>query len=244
MLPVCVVLDLDDTLILERDYAHSGFTAVGLWAQRRFKVDDFASRARLALDSGVRGNIFDSVLREYGLIPGADDISAMVRVYRRHNPKIALLPDAAAFLATHRGVVKLALISDGQCESQRRKVNALRLSGVMDVIVLTDVWGRQFWKPHPRAFYLVQSVVGASNMRYLYVADNPLKDFDAPAALNWHTVRVRRSLGLHARCEPSGRVKPDYEISDLTLLPAIVRAVSRSGRNEAMEAKEIWAACL
>jgi putative hydrolase of the HAD superfamily len=239
MMPVCVVFDLDDTLILERDYVLSGFTAVGSWAQKQFRIHDFASRACRALAAGRRGDIFDSVLRDCGCEPCAEDIQEMVTVYRRHRPQISLLPDAAAFIDSYRGLVRMALISDGPFESQFRKVSALRLRSVFELIVLTDMWGRRFWKPHPRAFRLIQDRIGASKLRYVYVADNPHKDFDAPAALNWHTVRVRRHRGFHASYEPASAVKPDIEISDLTALPDILRSMSQSFRCRVFQVKAI-----
>ena len=45
-LSTCVVFDIDDTLYLERDYAFSGFEAVGRWVAARLQIVDFALRCR------------------------------------------------------------------------------------------------------------------------------------------------------------------------------------------------------
>jgi putative hydrolase of the HAD superfamily len=47
----------------------------------------------------------------------------------------------------------------------------------------------------------------------VYVADNPAKDFVAPRALGWATVRVRRAGSLHQRVESGPDV--DREVTDL-----------------------------
>ncbi len=227
MLPVCVVFDLDDTLLLERDYVISGFAAVGSWARRRFAIDDFAGRACRQFEAGVRGRIFDSVLRDCGYEASAEDIQEMVTIYRRHRPEVALLPDAAEFINAHYGLVKLALITDGPADAQRRKVMATGLNKVMDCLILTDLWGRAFWKPHRRAFQLIEKLIGGGGMRYVYVADNPSKDFAAPAALSWRTVRIRRKRGLHVSAESPAGLTPEFQLPDLTSLPSLVRAIGR-----------------
>ena len=51
----------------------------------------------------------------------------------------------------------------------------------------------------------------------VYVADNPTKDFAAPRALGWHTVRIRRPGGLHAGLAHSPH-EVDHEITSLTEL--------------------------
>jgi FMN phosphatase YigB (HAD superfamily) len=52
------------------------------------------------------------------------------------------------------------------------------------------------------------------------VADNPAKDFAAPASLGWRAVRVVRPGGLHALA-PSG-ADVERELSDLTTLPELL----------------------
>ncbi|MGI9069871.1 MAG: HAD family hydrolase [Bryobacteraceae bacterium] len=230
MMPLCIVLDLDDTLFLERDYVRSGFGAVGKWAYERFHIGDFAERAYQNFECGRRGDIFNAVLRECNCEPGPDDIQAMVRVYRKHYPIISLLPDAAEFLSRFRGVARMALISDGPLESQRRKFSALHLKDFFDFVVFTDIWGAAFAKPHPRAFQLIQHRLGTSKLRYIYVADNPYKDFDAPLALNWQTIRIRRAEGIYSLHQPSGAASTELEVSDLKELTDILLSGSHPFR--------------
>ncbi len=52
---------------------------------------------------------------------------------------------------------------------------------------------------------------GADNV---YLADNPRKDFVAPRALGWRTVRVRRPESLHVDVDSGEDV--DVEVADLS----------------------------
>jgi putative hydrolase of the HAD superfamily len=216
---VCAVFDIDDTLYLERDYVRSGFEAVGRWAAKWIQIEDFGERCWNRFLSGQRGSIFDGVLCECGVQPTAELIAALVDVYRTHRPSITLAADAAEVLNTISRTVSIAVVSDGPTASQSRKVEALGLVSFAEPIVLTGLLGKGFGKPHPRAFEEVERRRPASV--YVYVADNPIKDFAAPKQLGWVTVRVRRPGGLHYTLE-NADITPDYEMGDCSGLPGVL----------------------
>jgi putative hydrolase of the HAD superfamily len=213
----CIVLDIDDTLYLERDYVRSGFRAVDGWFSAGFGVPGFFECAWGAFEAGRRGDIFDHCLRNLGVETSADMLAEMVAVYRSHVPDIALIADAYRFLNRERVNVRLAVVSDGPVESQNAKAGALGLSRWAEPIVLTAAYGPDFHKPSARPFELVSTRLGGRAVDCCYVADNPLKDFSGPKSLGWRTIRVRRQGGLHFGCESTGDV--DYEVATLDDLP-------------------------
>src|SRR4051794_38849309 len=178
---ICVVFDIDDTLYLERDYVRSGFTAVGHWVAKWIQIEDFGERCWGKFEAGNRRSIFNEVLCESGRQPNPELVSALVEVYRTHTPSIGLAPDASEALCAISRIASIAVISDGPASSQSRKAEALGLSSFAAPIVLTDMFGTEFRKPHPRAFELVRQYCPSS--AYAYIADNPLKDFAAPKQL-------------------------------------------------------------
>ena len=220
--PRCVVFDIDDTLYLEGDYIRSGFAAVGEWARQNLKIDDFGTLAWGQFERGSRHTVFDRALKQHGVAVTDDLIARMVEVYRAHAPRIALLEDARACIKSLAPLVRLAAISDGPPESQQAKVTALGLAKLLDPIVLTEALGRGFTKPHEHAFRLTEALTNCQGAECAYVGDNPAKDFVAPKALGWQTVRVRRAAGLHA-AEPSG-ADVDIEIADLDRLTGLLMA--------------------
>jgi putative hydrolase of the HAD superfamily len=206
-----VVVDIDDTLYLERDYARSGFAAVGARARDELGVADLGERAWAAFESGVRGNIFDQALAAVGVTPDADLVPQLVEVYRSHAPQIGMLADARAWIDARSSHVALAVVTDGPLASQRAKAEALGLAAWAHPIVFTEALGPGLGKPHPAAFEKIEAELGLSGAACAYVADNPAKDFRAPRALGWRTVRVRRPGGLHA--EAPSRDDVDAEIT-------------------------------
>lgn len=194
-----VVLDLDDTLFLERDFVRSGFRAVSNVLRRKHGITGFFTAAWRRFISGERGLIFNGILAEKGLRLRADEIRGLVRTYRTHRPAIRLCPDARRLLESPPSGWALAILSDGPLTTQRNKIRALGLAKAVNAIVLTDRWGRRGWKPSPRGFRLLQTRFRLHGERCVYVGDNPLKDFDAPLRLGWKAIRLRRPGGLHFR---------------------------------------------
>ena len=219
---ICAVFDLDDTLFLERDYIRSGFEAVGLWVARWLHLSDFADRCWTEFNEGRRGNIFDLVLRQTDWVENPNLVAAMVAIYRTHMPSIELLPDARDALKELKGSCPIAVITDGPVTSQSRKVEALGIDFIASPIILTEVMGGQYRKPHPRAFE--QIARDFSSRTYVYIADNPLKDFNAPSALKWTTIRIRRRGSLHFDTENSA-IRPDYELPDCSSLFDILKDI-------------------
>jgi putative hydrolase of the HAD superfamily len=215
-----IVLDIDDTLYLERDYVRSGFEAVGRYARRELRIDDFAERAWAAFEAGARGTIFDDVLCDCGARTDDVVITEMVARYRTHTPTIVLADDAGAALRRWHGTVALAAVTDGPLSSQQAKARALGLTDWTPLVVYTSDLGPGKGKPDPTAFRLVQEEIGVDGKRCVYVADNPTKDFAGPHSLGWRTVRVRRPLGLHAQVASGSDV--DHEIESLDQLDEVL----------------------
>lgn len=219
---ICVVWDIDDTLYLERDYVRSGFRAVGDALREHFDADGFGDVAWALFEQGVRGDTFDRAASAIGRpeLP----VDWMVARYREHEPDIELSPDASSCIDRLSGV-PMAAVSDGPWASQHAKAVALGVPRFADPVVLTSALGEGKGKPHPAGFESVVAAVGLSASRYVYVADNPAKDFVAPRQLGWATVRIRRPLGLHVDRPSADDV--DAEIESLDDLDATLDRLLR-----------------
>jgi putative hydrolase of the HAD superfamily len=201
-----VVFDLDDTLVFERDYVRSGFRHVAnvCAADGAAPADEVFAQVWSDFAQGVRGHSFDRVRTRWSAVASRHSVDQLVEAYRTHAPSLVLAAEAVLVLETlkTRGT-RLALISDGPLASQSAKVKALGLDAIFDPIVLTDAWGRAFWKPHVRAYEHIQAAWGLPHEQLVYVGDNPAKDFVAPNALGWTSVRYRVPAQLRHADEPA-----------------------------------------
>ncbi len=222
-----IVLDVDDTLYLERDYVRSGFHAVADYVRVACGVDDLYERAWALYEDGVRGSTFDELRGGNPKLAKALSTAEMVEVYRRHEPQIDLEPDAREFLDRVHDHCDLAVVTDGPAQSQWSKVRALGLQRWITQIIVTDEHGDGWAKPSTRPFAHLQASFGAASGSCVYIADNPAKDFAGPAALGWHVIRVRRDHGLHADRELVGEV--DATIASFSDQAELVDSVARLG---------------
>lgn len=219
-----LVLDLDDTIYLERDYVRSGFRAVAEHLQEEGVATESAIFEFLwgHFSTGGRGDAFDRLIEECEVAADVASVETLVAVYRSHVPRVGLA-EPEAFSKLVDAPIQLALISDGWLTAQQAKFAALDLGEVFSVVAFTDEWGREFWKPHHRAFARIESELGLRGAELVYVADNPAKDFIAPNQRGWLTVRLRMPDQLHFTSEPKSPVAaPAREVSSLALLPELL----------------------
>ncbi len=211
--PNAIVFDLDDTLYLERDFVRSGYLACSELLKQKLGVSGFEDACWRRFTAGQRQRIFNDSLVELGFDAEFHIVDELVSTYRNHDPNISLCPDAVTFLCNSE--LKIGVITDGFAETQLRKVQRLGLHKFAEPILCTDVWGREFWKPHPRAFEAMEHMFGGN---LVYVADNPTKDFVTPRARGWATVQINRPGRVHQLPAPDHLHKPDAVIISLAEL--------------------------
>jgi putative hydrolase of the HAD superfamily len=217
--PLGVVFDLDDTLYLERDYVKSGFRAV---AERVAAGNGALAEAAFSLMwadflVGARGTTFNTLLARFPQLSGYS-VADLVGCYREHAPDIDFLPEVEALLLELRAVgARLAVISDGPLVSQAAKAAALGVSRYAAPVVLTDIWGQSYWKPHVRAFEHVAEALSLPPQRLLYVGDNPEKDFHAPTHLGWRSVRLMLPEQVRHHL-PHTEMPPTFEVRSVAAL--------------------------
>jgi len=191
------VLDVDDTVYLERDYVQSGFNAVGDFVERIHGVSGYGAICWSLFQSGVRGQVFDQASAVLGAVTNAIPVADLVGVYRSHRPTISCDETTIKVLKILKETSELAIITGGPEEAQRQKVAALGLSAICEKIVFAGARGSEFDKPHPWAWQEIEEKTGFQGTDLIYVGDNPNKDFQAPLKLGWRTIRIRLKESLH-----------------------------------------------
>jgi putative hydrolase of the HAD superfamily len=225
---LAVVFDLDDTLFAERSFVLSGFAAAGVLAEQAWGLRGFAQTCIDLHDAGFRGDVFDRALALRAMEAAPDAVAQLVATYREHEPQLSLLPDAlAAIVSLADANVTMGLITDGPEAVQQRKIEALGLPLLLDVLITTDtLGGRTAWKPAADGFHALMRRVPAA--RYVYVGDNLTKDFVAPNALGWTTIHVRRPEGLYTAAEAPAGGAPQIRINSLVELAELCLPLLRT----------------
>ncbi len=174
-----VVFDLDDTLISELEYQRSGVIAVEVAISSIYGVT-FDGCIQQALEDGVK-DLWGWACEQLNL-PDEVKIS-FLWLYRLHNPVINLAPGVRAVLdALSCSRANLAILTDGRSVTQRLKLTTVGL----DTIPLFISEDYRSLKPNPERFVAIEE--RWSDCRYVYIADNPAKDFLTPNQRGWLTL--------------------------------------------------------
>lgn len=181
-----VAFDLDDTLFSERDYLHSAYREIATIISGKYHVD-----YAVCLESMLQGG-FDrliSLLDEWE-INHDENMAWCVNTYRHHIPDISLSPITKSTLTTlkQRGAT-LALITDGRVITQTRKIEGLKLYDYIpqQEISISEAIGADKTSPIPFSMVMQRH---PNACRYIYVGDNPQKDFTLPNSLGWMTIGI------------------------------------------------------
>lgn len=213
-----VVFDLDDTLFPERQYVLSGFRAVDAWLEEAKGMSGFYERAKALFEAGSRGNIFDLALAESECSGDKALIRELVRVYREHPPRLNLYEDARWAIDVFRAHGPLGLISDGHLVAQQNKLAALNIGEAFQAVVFSDAFGRDSWKPSPRPYQRIMELIPGAPSDFVYIADNPSKDFITARRLGWGTIQIARREGVHEGGEGAPEYRADAVITSLFAL--------------------------
>lgn len=219
-----LVFDLDDTLYLESDFVASGYRAVARHLAKQYGCcfrNVYYTMMSVFVTSG-RETVLPTVLHRF--LDDRIPLSELVDVYRRHSPRIQLLPGYGELLSRLHDAYKLGIITDGLPEIQQRKVRALGLEQKVDRIIYTWEYGAEKQKPHPQPFSLMMDYLDSKPCNTIYIGDNPEKDCRGAHSAGMKYVQVQiPSLNGHGS-EPAGADKAEYVLDSLFRLPQILNS--------------------
>lgn len=172
-----IVFDLDDTLYYELDFLKSAYREI---AQALSPADPQNLLIEMLSKYKNQEDVFGFLSVEYSCTK-----EELLKMYREHFPDISLRKGVREILdQLQKDQVKMGLVTDGRSLTQRNKINALQIEPYFEKIVISDELGSE--KPDERNFRIFVE----DEYDYIYVADNPQKDFVTPNILGWKTVMI------------------------------------------------------
>lgn len=218
---IALALDMDDTLFREIDFFRSSVGAISETLSAEFGCS--AADLFKAMSSDIRD--------PYGQLPlwVREDFSIedFLAIYRAHVPvRLPLRPDALSLLKAVSA--PMYVITDGRASTQRAKFNALGLSEFIpqDNLIISGETGYDKLTPFP--FAIAMQLLDRA-AQWIYVGDNPAKDFLWPNRLGWITVMLADSgHNVHPQnlADYPSEYHPRHIISNLTELLQLCQQLS------------------
>ena len=219
--PTAVVFDLDDTLYAERRFALSGYAAVSqhLAVPARRPAPDLFRVLWAAHRQGRRAVALQELMAAMGLPD--DMVAAAVQVIRSHPPRVRLPRGTRHVLdELRRRGHRLGILTNGLPATQRGKVAALGVEGLVDAVVYAEEHATG-GKPAPACFEAVLTALDVPATRAVFVGDHPRKDVAGARACGLSTVwMVGRQWP-----EPA---EADASAADIRAVPALVERLLES----------------
>ncbi|KOC31910.1 HAD family hydrolase [Clostridium botulinum] len=218
-----LIFDLDDTLYNERNYVFGAFKEVCKYLSYKYSLNELQLYDDIlnVFNKEGRGKIFNIICDRYNL---NEDIKKLVHIYRNSKPKLDLYDDAKKILEWCRNSgFKLGIITDGCSKVQWNKIKSLKLENIVDKIIVTDDFGKEYWKPHKRSYVEISKYLNVEYKECAYIGDNSNKDFVGCKELGINTVRIIRKQGDHMQTFLSKEYEADKNINNLTEIKEIIK---------------------
>lgn len=210
------VFDLDDTLYKEADFLKSGLLSVAARINELYRKDISADIIGWH-DKGEK-DIFLKICQTLKLSNNVKE--ALLWHYRLHEPDITLHEEVKEFLHWLQDHSQgVAILTDGRSITQRAKLLQLGLDYIPAYI--SDEYSSE--KPELLRFEHIMNDHPANN--YIYVGDNPKKDFLAPKKLGWQTIGLiadERNIHSQELSSLSNDYLPDLWVETIPKLKSYI----------------------
>ncbi|WP_294182005.1 HAD family hydrolase [uncultured Clostridium sp.] len=217
-----VIFDLDDTLYREINFVNGAFRCVCRYLSLQYGIS-FKKLYKDTIDIFYRygrGRVFNLLCKEYKV---NENVNKLVKIYRNSLPYIELYEDALTFFRDYRYKYKFGIITDGKASVQWNKIKLLNLEKYMDGIIVTDDYGRKYWKPSSFAYLKLLRKFKCKAQNSVYVGDNPYKDFIGARDIGMNTVRVIRQSGEYIDTFLDSCHEADCNINSLNKLEYVIQ---------------------
>lgn len=202
-----IVYDLDDTLYDEIEFVKSGFKEISKYLDN----DKYYNFMFEAFKKDGSGKIFNDLIDKFNLdVP----LQKLIEIYRFHQPNITL-PEESLELLQFTKPYSTALISDGYYLMQQNKFQALKLKNYISYPIFTDFYHTK--KPELKPFEMVMEKF-KNETNFMYISDNPKKDFIGPNNLGWKSIRYKNPMGIYKEYQSDATYEVDKRLDIINIL--------------------------
>lgn len=215
-----VFFDMDGTLYDVRQYFIHALRDVANHIASNYGLDQNDVYDKLITlweeKTSIYPYLFSDLLGFFDINDG--ELGTVIDVFNNHVPElepyIGVLPTLQEL--KKRGC-KLGIITDGTPARQDKKIKALGIEHIFDVVVFTKGIGHP--KPSPIPYRIAMNGLNTEAAISFYIGDNPLVDFKGAKEVGMKTIRLKKGEFKH---RPSDEYV-DHEIDEIEDLLRVIK---------------------
>ena len=185
----CIIFDLDNTLFNQVEYIKNLMKHIAYVLSKKYNLDQNKTAKILIsywMDKGpFYGRFFDDLVEKFSI--DKNEVKNLIHISHTHKPSIEPYPHVHDILSKLQKKYNLALITDGNENTQKNKVQALGLEKYFSRIFYATA---ENMKPSPNAYNAILKHFKLKPEQAVYVADNPNVDFISPNKIKMPSIRV------------------------------------------------------
>ena len=208
-----IIFDLDDTLYDSRMFASQGFHSVSIFLSKITNIDKEIIYCKIVSFSKINKNKAFNMILEYLNLP-KKHLKKLLNIYRYSSKKLSIYDDAK-YLLNCLGLKKCFLITDGNKQMQKTKINFLKISKYFKKIFITNQYGIKNNKPSVFCFEKIRKLEKTTFNNLVYIGDNPKKDF---LVKKYGITTIRLKRGIYKKLKLSNKFEADHDIINLRKL--------------------------
>lgn len=230
-----ILFDMDGTLIdfdaCVRDALRAAFAAIGyevddeqIWAEIQAATEEAGAVYwdEREEQGWTRAQVMEYTMRDTLAALGAETERAVEPAHRywaQFCQSTHLNPGAREALACLQDRFKLGLVTNGDTDAQRGRLQATGLESFFDAVIISDEVGCA--KPNARIFALALEALGASAEETLFVGDSIEHDYVGAQNAGLDFCLYQPDAEAHPDVEPKWRVSSLHELAERLCAGAI-----------------------
>jgi putative hydrolase of the HAD superfamily len=206
-----VLFDLDGTLYDSEQYYLGAFREIASYIADTYNLSEIKIYQRLATiwrsKTSMYPYLFSDFLKEFRLNMNVQSIIAMFNSYKgKLHPYRSVVPIIKNLKNMH---YMIGIITDGDHRRQKRKIENLGLTSMIDASIFTKDFNTNKLKKKP--FNVALRLLSCKPEHAWYIGDNPILDFKGAKEIGIKTVRLKKGEFMSI----STNTYIDFEISDM-----------------------------
>jgi phosphoglycolate phosphatase-like HAD superfamily hydrolase len=191
-----IFLDLDDTLIYERDYLFSVYHKISIeFGKNSIESLNIYEYLRNNFEQGNRSKLFNNLINEFE-IP-LSNLNIMLDILRgiKLNEGLNLTPEAKVILLEFRKINKqYGIITNGNPEQQANKIKQVKWEGYLEPANV--IFANEYEpKPSPLSIDLISKP--SKRKKLLYIGDSDVdRDFALNAGVSFYRLVIKNKCSL------------------------------------------------